>query len=223
LKLKLYNGGELKNRSKIMTQQEIIEKIGQMKIVPVVVLNSVEETLPKMQALIDGGLPCAEITFRTPCAAEAIALAVKTYPDALIGAGTVINAEQCEKAIAAGSKFIVSPGFSEEVADCCKAHGMLYLPGVVTPTEVMTAVAKGLTTLKFFPASNYGGLKTIKAICAAFPYLKIMPTGGISADNILEYLACDKILACGGSWMMSGTPEEIKEKTAKAVALVKKG
>lgn len=206
-----------------MTQQQIIEKIGQMKIVPVVVLNSVEETLPKMQALIDGGLPCAEITFRTPCAAEAIALAVKTYPDALIGAGTVINAEQCEKAIAAGSKFIVSPGFSEEVADCCKAHGMLYLPGVVTPTEVMTAVAKGLTALKFFPASNYGGLKTIKAICAAFPYLKIMPTGGISADNILEYLACDKILACGGSWMMSGTPEEIKEKTAKAVALVKKG
>ena len=205
-----------------MTQQQIIEKIGQMKIVPVVVLNSVEETLPKMQALIDGGLPCAEITFRTPCAAEAIALAVKTYPDALIGAGTVINAEQCEKAIAAGSKFIVSPGFSEEVADCCKAHGMLYLPGVVTPTEVMAAVAKGLTTLKFFPASNYGGLKTIKAICAAFPYLKIMPTGGISADNILEYLACDKILACGGSWMMSGTPEEIKEKTAKAVALVKK-
>ena len=206
-----------------MTQQQIIEKIGQMKIVPVVVLNSVEETLPKMQALIDGGLPCAEITFRTPCAAEAIALAVKTYPDALIGAGTVINAEQCEKAIAAGSKFIVSPGFSEEVADCCKAHGMLYLPGVVTPTEVMAAVAKGLTTLKFFPASNYGGLKTIKAICAAFPYIKIMPTGGISADNILEYLACDKILACGGSWMMSGTPEEIKEKTAKAVALVKKG
>lgn len=206
-----------------MTQQHIIEKIGQMKIVPVVVLNSVEETLPKMQALIDGGLPCAEITFRTPCAAEAIALAVKTYPDALIGAGTVINAEQCEKAIAAGSKFIVSPGFSEEVADCCKAHGMLYLPGVVTPTEVMAAVAKGLTALKFFPASNYGGLKTIKAICAAFPYLKIMPTGGISADNILEYLACDKILACGGSWMMSGTPEEIKEKTAKAVALVKKG
>ncbi len=206
-----------------MTQQQIIEKIGQMKIVPVVVLNSVEETLPKMQALIDGGLPCAEITFRTPCAAEAIALAVKTYPDALIGAGTVINAEQCEKAIAAGSKFIVSPGFSEEVADCCKAHGMLYLPGVVTPTEVMAAVSKGLTTLKFFPASNYGGLKTIKAICAAFPYLKIMPTGGISADNILEYLACDKILACGGSWMMSGTPEEIKEKTAKAVALVKKG
>lgn len=204
-----------------MTQEQLIEKIRRTRIVPVVVLNSVEETLPKMQALINGGLPCAEITFRTPCAAEAIALAVKTYPDMLIGAGTVINREQCERAIEAGSKFIVSPGFSEEVADCCKEHGLLYLPGVVTPTEAMAAIAKGLTVLKFFPASNYGGLKTIKAICAAFPYIKIMPTGGISADNILEYLACDKIIACGGSWMMSGTPEEIEEKTRAAVALVK--
>ncbi|MCI9561802.1 MAG: bifunctional 4-hydroxy-2-oxoglutarate aldolase/2-dehydro-3-deoxy-phosphogluconate aldolase [Clostridia bacterium] len=204
-----------------MTQEQLIEKIRRTKIVPVVVLNSVEETLPKMQALINGGLPCAEITFRTPCAAEAIALAVKTYPDMLIGAGTVINREQCERAIEAGSKFIVSPGFSEEVADCCKKHGLLYLPGVVTPTEAMAAIAKGLTVLKFFPASNYGGLKTIKAICAAFPYIKIMPTGGISADNILEYLACDKIIACGGSWMMSGTPAEIEEKTRAAVELVK--
>ena len=204
-----------------MTQEQLIEKIRRTRIVPVVVLNSVEETLPKMQALINGGLPCAEITFRTPCAAEAIALAVKTYPDMLIGAGTVINREQCERAIEAGSKFIVSPGFSEEVADCCKEHGLLYLPGVVTPTEAMAAIAKGLTVLKFFPASNYGGLKTIKAICAAFPYLKIMPTGGINESNILEYLAYDKILACGGSWMMSGTPEEIEEKTRAAVALVK--
>ena len=204
-----------------MTQEQLLEKIRRTRIVPVVVLNSVEETLPKMQALINGGLPCAEITFRTPCAAEAIALAVKTYPDMLIGAGTVINREQCERAIEAGSKFIVSPGFSEEVADCCKEHGLLYLPGVVTPTEAMAAIAKGLTVLKFFPASNYGGLKTIKAICAAFPYIKIMPTGGISADNILEYLACDKIIACGGSWMMSGTPAEIEEKTRAAVELVK--
>lgn len=204
-----------------MTEEQLIEKIRRTKIVPVVVLNSVEETLPKMQALINGGLPCAEITFRTPCAAEAIALAVKTYPDMLIGAGTVINREQCERAIEAGSKFIVSPGFSEEVADCCKEHGLLYLPGVVTPTEAMAAIAKGLTVLKFFPASNYGGLKTIKAICAAFPYLKIMPTGGISADNILEYLAYDKIIACGGSWMMTGTPAEIEEKTKAAVKLVK--
>lgn len=203
-----------------MTNEQKIEQIKKMKVVPVVVLNSIEETLPKMEALIKGGLPCAEITFRTPCAAEAIALTVKTYPEMFVGAGTVINREQCEKAIEAGSKFIVSPGFSPEVADCCKEHDMLYLPGIVTPTEAMAAIAKGLTTLKFFPASNYGGLKTIKAICAAFPYLKIMPTGGISTDNILEYLAYDKIIACGGSWMMSGTPEEIEAKTRAAVELV---
>ncbi|MGN1060827.1 MAG: bifunctional 4-hydroxy-2-oxoglutarate aldolase/2-dehydro-3-deoxy-phosphogluconate aldolase [Candidatus Coproplasma sp.] len=203
-----------------MTNEQKIEQIKKMKIVPVVVLNSIEETLPKMQALVEGGLPCAEITFRTACAEEAIKLTVEKFPDMFVGAGTVINRDQCERAIAAGSKFIVSPGFSEEVADCCAEHGMLYLPGIVTPTEAMAAIAKGITTLKFFPASNYGGLKTIKAICAAFPYLRIMPTGGISADNILEYLAYDKILACGGSWMMKGTPEEIKEATAKAVALV---
>lgn len=204
-----------------MDNEKLLQQIKATKIVPVVVLNSIEETLPKMQALVNGGLPCAEITFRTPCAAEAIALTVKTFPDMLVGAGTVINREQCEKAIKAGSKFIVSPGFSEEVADCCKEHGLLYLPGIVTPTEAMAAIAKGLTTFKFFPASNYGGLKTIKAICAAFPYLHIMPTGGINADNILEYLAYDKIIACGGSWMMTGTPEEIEAKTKAAVALVK--
>ncbi|MGN0814596.1 MAG: bifunctional 4-hydroxy-2-oxoglutarate aldolase/2-dehydro-3-deoxy-phosphogluconate aldolase [Candidatus Coproplasma sp.] len=203
-----------------MTNEQKIEQIKKMKVVPVVVLNTIEETLPKMEALIKGGLPCAEITFRTPCAADAIALTAKTYPDMFVGAGTVINREQCERAIAAGSKFIVSPGFSPEVADCCKEHDMLYLPGIVTPTEAMAAISKGLTTLKFFPASNYGGLKTIKAICAAFPYLRIMPTGGISTDNILEYLAYDKIIACGGSWMMSGTPEEIEAKTRAAVELV---
>lgn len=203
-----------------MTNEQKLKQIKKMKIVPVVVLNSIEETIPKMQALVNGGLPCAEITFRTACAEEAIKLTVKTFPDMFVGAGTVINRDQCERAIGAGSKFIVSPGFSEEVADCCKEHNMLYLPGIVTPTEAMAAIAKGLTTLKFFPASNYGGLKTIKAICAAFPYLHIMPTGGISADNILEYLAYDKILACGGSWMMKGTPAEIEEATKKAVALV---
>jgi 2-dehydro-3-deoxyphosphogluconate aldolase/(4S)-4-hydroxy-2-oxoglutarate aldolase len=204
-----------------MTNEQKIAKFKQLKVVPVVVLNSIEETIPKMQALVNGGLPVAEITFRTPCAADAIALTVKTFPDMFVGAGTVINREQCEKAIAVGSKFIVSPGFSPEVADCCKEHNMLYMPGIVTPTEAMAAIEKGLTNLKFFPASNYGGLKTIKAICAAFPYLNIMPTGGISADNVLEYLAYDKILACGGSWMMKGTPAEIEEATKQVVALVK--
>ena len=203
-----------------MTNEQMLEKISQIKVVPVVVFNSIEEVLPKMTALVKGGLPCAEITFRTECAAEAIKLAADNFPEALIGAGTVIIRNQCEQAIVAGAKFIVSPGFSAEVADCCAEHGMLYLPGIVTPTEAMAAIAKGLTTLKFFPASNYGGVKTIKAICSAFPYIKIMPTGGISAENITEYLAYDKIIACGGSWMMKGTPEEIEQKTRQVVELV---
>lgn len=203
-----------------MTNEQMLEKISQIKVVPVVVFNSIVEVLPKMTALVKGGLPCAEITFRTECAAEAIKLAADNFPEALIGAGTVINRNQCEQAIVAGAKFIVSPGFSAEVADCCAEHGMLYLPGIVTPTEAMAAIAKGLTTLKFFPASNYGGVKTIKAICSAFPYIKIMPTGGISAENIMEYLAYDKIIACGGSWMMKGTPEEIEQKTRQVVELV---
>lgn len=204
-----------------MTNEQMLAKIKEMRVVPVVVFNSIDEVMPKLTALVKGGLPCAEITFRTECAAEAIKLAADNFPEMLVGAGTVINRNQCEAAIVAGAKFIVSPGFSAEVADCCAEHEMLYLPGIVTPTEAMAAIAKGLTTLKFFPASNYGGLKTIKAICTAFPYLNIMPTGGISADNILEYLAYDKIIACGGSWMMKGTPEEIEEKTREVVKLVK--
>ena len=204
-----------------MTTEQMLEKIAQTKVVPVVVFNSIEEVMPKMNALVKGGLPCAEITFRTECAAEAIKMTVENFPEMLVGAGTVINKNQCEQAIVAGAKFIVSPGFSPEVADCCAEHNMLYLPGIVTPTEAMAAIAKGLTTLKFFPASNYGGLKTIKAICAAFPYIKIMPTGGITAENVLEYLACDKIIACGGSWMMKGTPAEIEAKTREVVELAK--
>jgi 2-dehydro-3-deoxyphosphogluconate aldolase/(4S)-4-hydroxy-2-oxoglutarate aldolase len=199
---------------------DIMQKIKELKIVPVVVLNQLEDTLPNIGALVKGGLPVAEITFRTACAADAIKLAVKEYPDALIGAGTVINAEQCEKAIACGAKFIVSPGLSPAVAAVCKAKNVPYLPGVVTPTEVIQAIDLGLTTLKFFPASNFGGLKTIKAICAAFPQIKFMPTGGVNEENVLEFLAYDKIIACGGSWMMKGTPAEIEAKTKSAVALV---
>ncbi|MCD8286375.1 MAG: bifunctional 4-hydroxy-2-oxoglutarate aldolase/2-dehydro-3-deoxy-phosphogluconate aldolase, partial [Clostridia bacterium] len=188
-----------------MTVEEMLDKIHKTKIVPVVVLNSVEETIPKMQALINGGLPCAEITFRTACAGEAIKLAVKTFPEMLIGAGTVINRQQCEDAIASGVQFIVSPGFSPDVAECCKEHGLLYLPGIVTPTEAMAAIAAGLTTLKFFPASDFGGHKTIKAISAAFPYVHFMPTGGVNETTVLDYLSDPKIIACGGSWMMKGT------------------
>ena len=199
---------------------DVVEKFRELKIVPVVVLNELEDTLPTIGALVRGGLPVAEITFRTACAADAIRLAVKEYPEALIGAGTVITAEQCEDAIACGAKFIVSPGLSAAVAKVCKEKNVPYFPGLVTPTEVIQALDLGLDKLKFFPASNFGGLKTIKAICAAFPQVQFMPTGGVSEENVLEFLSYDKIYACGGSWMTKGTPEEIEAKTRSAVALV---
>ena len=198
----------------------LTEKIQELKIVPVVVIKDIDDTIPTLKALSDGGLPVAEITFRTACAADAIRLGCKEFPDMLIGAGTVINAEQANAAIDCGAKFIVGPGFAASVAEVCRERGVLYLPGCVTPTEIITAISYGLEIVKFFPCSNFGGLGTIKALSAAFPTMKFMPTGGISEDNILEYLAFDKIVACGGSWMMKGTPDEIREKTAKAVAKV---
>lgn len=200
---------------------EILEQIRSHKIVPVVVLNDKDKAIDTMQALIDGGLPVAEVCFRTPAARESIELMTKKFPDALIGAGTVINEKQCREAIVAGAKFIVSPGLSEKVYQVCKEHDIPYLPGVLTPTEIMQALDLGITTVKFFPASNFGGLKTIKALCSAFPSIHIMPTGGVNKDNILEFLSFDKIIACGGSWMMKGTLEEIKANTAEAVRLVK--
>ena len=200
----------------------ITEKIQSLKVVPVVVIKDIDDTIPTLKALSDGGLPVAEITFRTACAADAIRLGVKEFPDMLIGAGTVINAEQANAAIDCGAKFIVGPGFAASVAEVCRERGVLYLPGCVTPTEIITAISYGVEIVKFFPCSNFGGLGTIKALSAAFPTMKFMPTGGISEENILEYLAFDKIIACGGSWMMKGTPDEIREKTAKAVATVNK-
>ena len=200
----------------------ITEKIQSLKVVPVVVIKDINDTIPTLKALSEGGLPVAEITFRTACAADAIRLGVKEFPDMLIGAGTVINAEQANAAIDCGAKFIVGPGFAASVAEVCRERGVLYLPGCVTPTEIITAISYGVEIVKFFPCSNFGGLGTIKALSAAFPAMKFMPTGGISEDNILEYLAFDKIIACGGSWMMKGTRDEIREKTAKAVATVNK-
>ena len=199
---------------------ELLNRIQQCKIVPVVVLKELSETEPTLRALCDGGLPVAEITFRTACAADAIRLGCEKFPDMLIGAGTVINAEQANRAIDCGAKFIVGPGFAAEVAEVCRARGVLYLPGCVTPTEIITAISYGIEIVKFFPCSNFGGLGTIKALAAAFPTMKFLPTGGISEENVLEYLAFDKIVACGGSWMMKGTPDQIREKTARAMALV---
>lgn len=172
------------------------------KLIPVVVLKTIEETKPVIEALRDNDIKCAEICFRTDCAAEAIALASKEYPEMEIGAGTVINAAQCREALKAGAKFIVSPGFSASVADVCAEAGVTYLPGCATPTEIMMALEHGITTVKFFPADVYGGLKAIKALSAAFPQVRFCPTGGVDRSNIDEFLAFDKIVAVGGSFLV---------------------
>ena len=152
-----------------------------------------------LTALKNYGINCAEITFRTACAEEAIAYACEKYPEMNIGAGTVINAEQCEKALKAGAKFIVSPGLSVAVANVCKEKGIPYYPGCVTPTEIMQALELGITVVKFFPANVYGGLKAMKALSAPFPQVKFIPTGGVDKNNIDEFLAWEKIYAIGGS------------------------
>lgn len=201
----------------------VLQKIEQFKIVPVVTIQKMKDAEGILGALCRGGLPVAEICFRTDCAEEAIRLAAAKFPQMLVGAGTVINGEQCRRALAAGAKFIVSPGLSAEVAKVCQEENVPYLPGVVTPTEIMQALSLGLTQLKFFPAGNYGGLKTIKALSAAFPQARFMPTGGVSLENVNEYLSFSKIFACGGSWMVKGNAEEIEKSTRAAVAAVKGG
>lgn len=198
----------------------IYEQIKNYKLVPVVVINSLDDALPTMEALIKGGLPVAEITFRTECAPEALTMLVKKFPSALIGAGTVINASQCEKAIRSGAKFIVSPGLSSKVSEVCKKHNITYIPGVATPTEIMQALDLDINVVKFFPASNLGGVKTLKAICSAFPQIEVMVTGGINEENVNEYLSFNKIIAVGGSWMMKGSPLEIENKTRRALEIV---
>ena len=172
------------------------------KFVPVVVIKELSETDKILTALKNNGIHCAEITFRTACAAEAIAYAVKNYPDMEIGAGTVINAQQCRQALEAGATFIVSPGLSPAVAEVCKENNIPYYPGCVTPTEIMAALELGITTVKFFPANVYGGLKALKALSAPFPQVKFIPTGGVDRSNIDEFLAFDRIAAIGGSFFV---------------------
>lgn len=178
------------------------DKIRALGVVPVVKIDDIEKAIPLAKALSAGGLPCAEITFRTEQAEESIRRIANELPDMLVGAGTVLTVEQADRAIDAGAKFIVSPGLSLEVVQHCLNKDMPVFPGGATPTEIMTAISLGLETIKFFPADCYGGLKTIKALSAAFPKLTFMPTGGISAANLKEYLSFDKVIACGGSWMV---------------------
>ena len=203
---------------------EILEQLSKFGVVPVVVLNDAKDAEPLAKALCEGGLPCAEVTFRTSAAEESIRTMSEKYPDMLVGAGTVLTTEQVDRAVGAGAKFIVSPGFDPEVVDYCLDRNILVLPGCVTPSEVAQGVKRGLKVLKFFPAEQYGGVSTIKAISAAYVGIKFMPTGGVSLKNLKDYLICDKIFACGGSWMVKGDMieagafDKITEMTREAVS-----
>ena len=205
----------------------IFEKMGAYGIVPVVVINDENDALPLAKALCDGNLACAEVTFRTKAAPEAIRMMTQAYPDMLVGAGTVLTTAQVDEAIAAGAKFIVSPGLNPEVVKYCQKQDIPVCPGIVTPTEIELALSLGLDFVKFFPAEPSGGLSMIKAIAAPYTMLKFMPTGGISPDNVREYLKYDRILACGGSWMVkdalinSGDFEKITALTKEAANIVK--
>ena len=178
------------------------------KYIPVVVIKELSETDKILSALKADGINCAEITFRTACAREAIEYACRKYPEMSIGAGTVINAEQCGAALKAGAKFIVSPGLSVSVAEVCRENGVPYYPGCVTPTEIMQALELGITTVKFFPANIYGGLKALKALSAPFPQVRFIPTGGVDRGNIDEFLSFDKVAAIGGSFFVKEALEK---------------
>ena len=205
----------------------VSERLARSAVVPVVVLDDAKDAVATAKALLAGGVDVMEITFRTAAAADSIKAVAESCPDMLVGAGTVITLEQCKKAVECGAKFIVSPGFDEEVVRWCVENGVAVTPGCVTPTEIMAAMKLGLNVVKFFPAELSGGLKMIKAITAALTSLKVMPTGGISASNVTEYLQNSKIFCAGGSWMVKGDMikagqwDEISAKVREAAEIVK--
>ncbi len=194
-------------------------------IIPVVVIDNEDSAEPLAQALIDGGLPCAEITFRTAAAENAIQRIAAKYPSMLVGAGTVLSVDQAKKALDAGAKFIVSPGLNQKVVEFCLHQHVTVIPGVLTPTEVSAAIDLGLEVVKFFPAEASGGVAYLKAISAPFKGIKFIPTGGIDESNLLSYLQLPSVLACGGSWMVkpeliaSCRFDEIAQVTARAVRI----
>ena len=180
---------------------DALERLRAVRIVPVITIDDPINAVPLARALTDGGLACAEITFRTPSAAEALRRITAEVPELFAGAGTVLTADQAKVARDAGAQFIVAPGFGPRTVDYCLAQGIPVYPGIATPTEIEAALEKGLTTLKFFPAEPMGGLAYLKAIGAPYVDVCFMPTGGISAANVASYLAFQRVVACGGSWM----------------------
>ncbi len=207
--------------------KQLIKQISDAKIIPVIKIDNADDAIPLAKALKDGGLPCAEITFRTDAAEEAIKRIRDAFPDFLIGAGTVLLPEQADAAMRAGATFIVSPGLNPTVVKHCINNGYPIIPGVYTPSEIELGMSLGLSYLKFFPAEVAGGVKAIKAMSAPYSKIKFMPTGGIGTNNLRDYLSCKAVFACGGSWMVpadlisSGDFDKIRSLTEEAVALAK--
>ena len=197
---------------------EIFKRMQKIKIIPVVKIEDVEDAIPLAEALCRGGLPAAEITFRTDAAQEAIRMIAAKIPDMLIGAGTVLTLEQVDQAVSAGAQFIVSPGFNPKVVQHCLEIGIPVIPGCATPSDMEKAIEMGLDTVKFFPAEAAGGLNMIKAMSAPYHQMMFMPTGGINVHNVKKYLDFPKVLACGGSWMVSG--ELLKKKDFTAIEML---
>ena len=218
---------KLKKKKEKKIMNEVLEKIRKIGIVPVVVLNDAKDAEPLAKALCNGGLPCAEVTFRTDAAEESIRIMSEKYPEMLVGAGTVLTTEQVDRAVAAGAKFIVSPGLNPKIVKYCVEKNIPVTPGICTPSEAEQAIENGLEVVKFFPAEPAGGLKYIRAIAAPYTMMKFMPTGGVNPQNVREYLAYDRIAACGGSWMVKNTMIEnnefdrIEELVKEAVEIVK--
>ena len=181
---------------------EVVQRIYEIGIVPVIAIDDAEKAVPLAKALVKGGLPAAEVTFRTAAAEEAIRRIVKEVPEMLVGAGTVLTKEQADRAIAAGVQFIVSPGFNPEITKYVIDKGMLMMPGTATPGEMEQAMSMGLDVVKFFPAEQNGGVAKLKAVAGPYANLRWMPTGGVNAKNLLDYISFNKIVACGGTWMV---------------------
>ncbi len=208
---------------------ELQQKISEIGVVPVIKLNNPQrDAKPLADALCAGGMPVAEVTFRAAGAADAIRIMVEAHPDMLVGAGTVMTTDQVDQVIAAGGKFIVTPGLDVELVKYCQEKGITVFPGCTTPTDYHAAFKLGLEVLKFFPAVESGGLAKIKAMAAPFPMFKVMPTGGVSLKNLATYAACPVICACGGSYMVTadlidnGKWDEITQLCKESVEIVKK-
>jgi 2-dehydro-3-deoxyphosphogluconate aldolase/(4S)-4-hydroxy-2-oxoglutarate aldolase len=209
-----------------VTVPSVVDRLRALRVVPVIVIESPRDAIPLAAALADGGLPCAEITFRTPAAVESLALIARERPDFLVGAGTVLTPRQAELALESGARFAVSPGTNPRVVDHCRQIGLPFYPGVATPSDLEAALELGVRTVKFFPAEPMGGLRYLKAIAAPYGEVGFLPTGGITRDTLASYLEFRRVVACAGSWMApsdwiaSGAFDRIRDETRRVVELL---